>query len=119
MADKAEKGENIMLYGNNDALRNFIHVDDLVAIIAFVIRNKVEGNYSCMYPEDLTYSQIANAAITAFKSKSKVSFVKDKPDIPDNIFDKDYSLYDKIHFYPKITIEKGMEMMATYRNTLI
>ena len=119
IADKAEGGEDITFYGNNDALRNFIHADDLVAIIAFVIQNKVEGKYSCMHPEDIAYSRIANAAISAFKSKSEVQFLKDKPDIPDNIFEKDFSLYERIHFYPEISIEKGMEMMATYRNNLI
>ena len=118
MVDKAEKGEDILLYGNNDAIRNFIHVDDLVALIAFIIENKVEGEYSCMHPEDLTYSRIANAAIAAFNSKGTVHFLKDKTDIENNIFLKDHSLYEKIQFYPRISIEEGMEMIATYRNTL-
>ncbi len=51
MIDKAEKGEDIMLYGSNDALRNFIHIEDLTNIIAKVIESKVEGTYSCMNTE--------------------------------------------------------------------
>ena len=117
MVDKAEKGEDITIYGSNDALRNYIHIDDLTTIILKVVQNKIKGTYSCMYPTDVTYSQIAKAAITAFKSRSNVRFLKDKPDIPNNIFDKDVSLYEKIDFYSQISIEEGMKKIANFRKT--
>lgn len=117
MIDKAEKGEDITIYGSNDALRNYIHIDDLVHIISKVIRNKVEGTYSCMQTTDVTYSQIAKAAFIAFNSKGSVHFLKDKADIPDNIFEKNDSLYKKIDFYPQISIENGMKKIAHYRKT--
>lgn len=117
IADRAEKGEDIMLYGTNDALRNYIHVDDLVSIISLVIRNKEEGTYSCLHPHDLPYSRIAKAALAAFNSKARVGFLNDKEDIPDNVFQKDDTLYKKINFYPQISIEDGMKMIAKYRST--
>ena len=119
MIDKAEKGEDITLYGSNDAVRNFIHIDDLTNIIVKVIECKVEGTYACMYTADLTYSQIADAAFSAFNRKGVVRFLKDKPNIPDNIFEKDDSLYKKIGFYPQISIEEGMRKIAVYRNAAI
>lgn len=116
LVGKAEKGEEIMLYGNNDALRNYIHVDDLVTIISLVIRKKIGGKYSCVHPQDLPYSRIAKAALSAFKSKGSVRFLKDKADISDNVFEKDDSLYKKINFYPRISIEEGMRMIAKHRS---
>jgi nucleoside-diphosphate-sugar epimerase len=115
IVDKAEKGEEINIFGSNDAHRNYIHIDDLTKIILRVVRNKVEGLYSCMYPKDVRYSQIARAAIAAFKSKGRVLFLKSEPDVSDNIFKKDDSLYKKIAFYPQISIKDGMKKIMIYR----
>ena len=119
MINKAESGEDITIYGSHDALRNYIHVDDLTKIISKVVQNKIEGIYSCMYSSNVTYSQIAKAALSAFKSKAKIRFLKNKPNIPDNIFEKDNSLYEKIEFYPQISIEEGMKKIALYRSSCL
>lgn len=113
--DKVQKGEDIILFGSNDALRNFIHVEDMAEIIAKVIQQKIEGTYACVHPENSTWSQIAKAAISAFNSKALIHFLKDKPDIPDNIFQQDDSLYQKIGFQPQITIEDGMKKIMAFK----
>lgn len=115
LVDQAEKGEDITLYGSHDARRNFININDLTTIISRVVQNKIVGTYSCQYPTDVTYSEIAKAAIAAFMSKSNLRFLKDKPDISDNIFNKDDSLFNKIGFYPQVTIKEGMRKIALYR----
>jgi len=112
MIDTAAKGDDINLYGSNDPLRNYIHIEDLINIIAKVVQNKIEGVYSCTQMTDVTYSQIAKAAFAAFNSKGSVHFLKDKPNIPDNIFDKDDELYKKINFFPTISIEEGVKKIA-------
>jgi nucleoside-diphosphate-sugar epimerase len=71
-----------------------------------------------MNPADVSYSQIARAARLAFGSKSKISFVKNRPNILNNVFEKDDSLYKKIAFYPKISIEEGVKMIMFYRKGL-
>jgi UDP-glucose 4-epimerase len=117
MVDKAEKGENITIYGSHDAIRNYIHVDDVATVIAKVILDKVEGTYASVHPVDRTYSQIADAAFAAFGVTGRVHFLTDKPDIPDNVFEQDDSLYRRIAFYPRISIEEGMKQIALYRRT--
>ena len=114
--NKAEQGEDVTLYGSNDARRNYIHIDDLAKIIASVIKGRVEGTYACLYPQDISYSQIAQAAFHAFNSKASVHFLKDKADIPDNVFEQDDTLYLKIGFYPQISIEDGMRQIAHHRS---
>ncbi len=114
MIEKAERGQDITIYGSKDALRNYIHSDDLANIISRVIQHKVEGTYSTIQTKNVTYSEIAKAAFKAFNTNGKVVFLKDKPDIPDNIFDFDDSLYKKIDFYPEISIEEGMKRIATH-----
>lgn len=118
MIDKAQRGQDIYLYGSNDPIRNYIHVEDLIAIIVKTIQTHATGNYSCAYNEEVTYSQIAKAAYAAFGSDGKVIFLKDKPDIPDSTYDKTDELYKRIGFYPQISIDEGMKQIAKYRNSI-
>jgi nucleoside-diphosphate-sugar epimerase len=113
--DKAELGEEITLFGTNDALRNFIHIDDVVAVLSKVVEHQVEGYFNCSQTTNVSYSQIAHAAFKVFNSKASVHFLKDKPDTPDNIFKQDNSLYKAINFYPQISIEEGLQRIADYR----
>lgn len=113
--DKAVNDEDILIYGSNDALRNFIHVEDVAKIIALVIQRKIEGTYACMNTKNVSYSEVAAAAIEAFGSKSTVRFIKEQPDIPNNIFDLDDSLFRLIGYYPQISILHGMKKEADYR----
>lgn len=117
MMDKAERGENITLYGNRDPVRNYLHIDDLIEIIKRIIVKRIEGTFSCSFTTDVSFSRIANAAYAAFNSQGKIEFLRDKPDIPDVIFEKDFSLYDKINFSPEISIETGIKNLAKSRLT--
>lgn len=119
MVDKAQKGQDIHLYGSNDPIRNYIHIEDLVSVIERIIQASITGNYSCAYPNDTTYCKIARAAYAAFNAGGKVMFLKEKPDIPDSIYDKSDQLYKKISFYPQISINEGMMKLAKYRNSVL
>lgn len=115
IVDTAEVGKDITLYGSHDASRNYIHADDVATIIAKVIQKKIVGIYSCQYQTNVKYSQIGKAALTAFKGKGKVRFLRDKPDILDNTAELDDSLYKKINYYPSISVEDGMRDIAKHR----
>jgi len=115
--DKAERSEDIGIYGAKDALRNYIHINDFTKLIALVVINQVEGLYACTHAEDVSLSQIAHAAIQAFGTEGRVIFQKNMADIPDNIFLYDDALYKRVNFFPQISIEEGMKRIATYRLT--
>jgi nucleoside-diphosphate-sugar epimerase len=115
LIDKSEKGEDIVLYGSKDPYRNYIHIEDVVIIISKVIEKQIEGTYSCTYPEDVTYSQISGIAYKAFNKEGNIVFLKEMPDIPDNIFEKNALLYKIIDFYPQISIEEGISKISNYR----
>jgi nucleoside-diphosphate-sugar epimerase len=113
--DKAQNGEDISFYGNNDAKRNFIHVADVAKAISSVVRQKVVGTYCCQSLSDIRYSEIAAAAVAAFGTRSNIAFASDKPDIPDNILPIDDALYRMIGHGPKISFQEGMVMEALAR----
>jgi nucleoside-diphosphate-sugar epimerase len=114
--DKVQRGDHIVLHGENDSLRNFIHVDDVSEVITRVIGQGVEGFYDCANLSNIRLSEIVSFAIEAFGSNSEVSFDEAKPDIPDNAFECDDTLYDLIDFHPKITIQEGFRREALLRN---
>ncbi|RXT50655.1 NAD-dependent epimerase/dehydratase family protein [Bradyrhizobium betae] len=113
--DKAQSHEDINLFGLNDPLRNFIHAQDVAKLISAAVATKLEGTYRCAHPDNVTYSQIAAAAISAFESKSKVAFLKDKPDIPSNGFACDETLFRLLDYFPHISMTQGMQMEAAHR----
>jgi UDP-glucose 4-epimerase len=115
MADRAQRGDDIEIYGSHDARRNYLHADDLSAIVAAVIRDRVEGTYACTHPVDVTYSEMAAAAFAAFGAGGRVRFRADKPDIPDNVFGTDDALYARIGLYPGISMRDGMQRLAQHR----
>ena len=115
LIDKAQANDDIVIYGSNDAQRNFIHIVDVAKILALVVQQRVEGIFSCAHPENVRYSEIAQAAINAFDSNSSVRFALDQPDIPDNGFTSDHTLYQRVGYFPRISIADGMRMEAAYR----
>lgn len=118
LLDRAQRDEDIVLYGSNDARRNFIHVEDVAEVIARVIRLRVEGRFDCAYPSNASYSEIARAAVTAFGSASTIRFDATKPDIPDNAFAADNILYELIDYFPHISLSEGFSREAAYRRGL-
>ena len=113
--DKAEKNEDITIYGTHDALRNYIHVDDFAKLISLVVEKRVTGLHPCTNAIDVSLSQVANAAIGAFCCDSRVVYLKDMGDIQDNVFPYDDSLYSQINYFPRISIEEGVKSIAAYR----
>lgn len=113
--DKAANNEDVLLFGSNDALRNFIHVEDVARIVALVIQRKIEGTYSCVSTDNVSYSEVAKAAIKAFESRSRIRFLPEAPDTPDNVFEPDDALYRAIDYYPQVSIDIGMEKEAAHR----
>ena len=118
LMDKAQAGQDIELWGRHDALRNFIHVQDVADLIARVVRTRTLGVFNCSHPQDLRFSQIAQAAVDAFASRSAIRFLHEKPDTADNIFPFDDALYRALGHAPQITIARGMQMEAAHRRSL-
>lgn len=115
--DKAANDQDIVIYGSNDAQRNYIHVEDVANIVALVVKRGILGTYACMNGENVRYSDVGAAAIKAFGSKSAVRFLRQYPDIPDNVCQPDDSLFRVLGYYPQISIALGMQKEAAYRRT--
>jgi nucleoside-diphosphate-sugar epimerase len=118
MIDKAEQGEDITIYGTHNPLRNYIHADDVAHSINEVIKQKIEGIFPCLYPKDTSFIEIAETAYSVFNLGGEVLFLKEKDNIPDNIFEKDMSLYKIINRLPQIDLKTGIKRIKKFKSKI-
>lgn len=115
--DSAQDGRNIQIYGNNDALRDLLHISDFAEIIRRVISKKVFGSFDCTAVNPIRLSEIAGIAYKVFGNGGKLQFVEDQPDIPDIPRFESQSLYEKIHYFPETEFHQGIKKLKQYRES--
>lgn len=105
--DQAQCGCDIVLQGSNDAQRNFMHIEDVTEIITRVVSQRIVGRYVCASLANVRFSEIAAAAVAAVGGVNLVYFDAGKPDVPDNAFEADETLYRLIDYYPRVSMQQG------------
>ena len=115
--EKAFQNEEVVFFGNHDARRNFLHLNDLAAIIEAILIRRLSGVYACSHPQYVKCSDIAEAAALAFGKQSRVRFDTQKPDIPDDVFETSVPLFEAIGFSPAVSIAEGMMLEAANRRS--
>lgn len=119
IADKAQAGQTVELYGSNDARRNYLHLSDLVEVCVRVAETAIAGLHNCGHPESPRLSEIAQAAFEAFGRPQDVRFLAEKSDIPDlPPFVCAHDLYEQIGFTPRIDVRRGFELIRAQRENL-
>ncbi len=115
MADRAQAGEEITLYGAHDARRNYIHLDDLAETVARVVDQRCIGEYACAHPRSVRLGEMAQAAFAAFDQDRQARFLPDKPALSDLPEIDDFALYDRIDFWPRIDVAQGYRRIRACR----
>jgi len=110
--ETARKGEDIVFYGNEDRVRNFMHVDDVASIVAGVVRCDVAGAYACITPWTLRLSRIAAIAYETFGTFGDIRFDTQRANIPSVYLPSDEALYERLGRRPVVSLEEGF---ARYR----
>lgn len=115
LIDKAQNGEDIVLYGAHDAQRAYMHTIDVAEILARAIDKRAQGVYTCLYQSEDTYSHIAATAQAVYDEGGAVSFLQEKPNTPDDVALYDGTLYEAIDYQPTVSIEDGIKRIKQYR----
>lgn len=113
--DKALRNEDIVIQGSRDARRNYLHANDLCRLITSVIDQRLTGTYACTAPEDTSLLEIATLLVESAESTSNIRFDKTMPDIPDNIFPFDDTLYRMTGNHPTICLAEGIRQLVASR----
>ena len=115
MVDRAERGEDIQLHGTHDALRNYLHVEDLAEACGRTLELGIEGVHACAHPEDVRLSEVARAAFDAFGRGGEVRFDPTREDLRDLPATDAASFHARIGVRPAIGIREGMARIRRAR----
>lgn len=117
MADRAARGQDIVIRGSCDARRNYLHLIDLTEICWRVLKGSHVGTYTCAHPSSVRLSEMAAAAFAAFGRGGRVHFLTDEPDLADLPLIDDDALYPLINYSPSIDIREGFRLIRDSRES--
>lgn len=105
--EKAKKNEDITIFGGEQKVMNFVHVDDCTDIIASELDKIVEGGvgvYDLASPQSHSLTYVADLIVKKLGSKSKILSAPNRTG-------ETMSYIPKVISFPtKINIEKGIEL---------
>lgn len=102
--DRVRNNETVMIYGDCDAHRNYVHIDTLSDVLVGVIEEYVTGSYNVVNGKNQSLTDIVADLKQFFGSNSPVEFLEDKPNIIERFFDLDSQIYNKT----KVQIPMGI-----------
>lgn len=112
--NKAEKGEDLIIFGDGNQVRDFVHVEDvaranLLAMEYLENSKKSFDIFNIGSGSEMTIKELAQMIIGLTKSKSKIIYKE--PRVGDIIYSRaDISKAKKIlGFKPSISLEDGLE----------
>lgn len=110
--DKASRGEDIIIYGDLDVTRNFLHVRDLVDIIIRLIDSEIVGSFPCCDLQNYSLSQIASIAYEVFEKKGEICFDSMKENIKKVYIPTDrIKIFNLVNYIPQIDLYHGIRLI--------
>lgn len=106
----AKADEEIVIYGGQDKILNFLHVTDAVECLIMAIDKLRPGHHEvmeCAYPQSYSLAYVANLIIQKLGSKSRVV------NFPNRRGETLRYVPRIINFTPKVTLEQGIEECLT------
>lgn len=70
--EKALKNEDITIFGDGGATRDFIYVKDIVSALAFAAQHDIHGTFNAGYGQQMTIQELAETIIAAAGSSSRI-----------------------------------------------
>lgn len=108
MIRNARNNQDITIYGKNDALKNFIYVEDVVRVIVRTVESEIQGKYNVICLQNYRLSQIAKAINKIWEGKGRVIFLPDKGNIADNSFSDEGTIFRLLELPEPLGIYDGL-----------
>jgi len=112
IVDCARAGRDFPLYGNQDPLRNYLHLQDLLTVIQAVLDKRIRGCYPVVHPRSHTVSEVANTAFSVFRRGGKVVSRPEMPDIEAFFIPRSQQIFELTEVEPTIELRRGITWIA-------
>jgi UDP-glucuronate decarboxylase len=118
---QALKNKPISIYGDGKQTRSFCFVSDLIeGFIRLMFSNKeILGPINLGNPREFTMLELAEKVINLTESKSKIEFHNLPQDDPKQRKPDITKAKDTLNWYPKIDLDKGLELTISEFRTRI
>lgn len=77
--EKALRHEDITIFGDGGATRDFIYVKDIVGALSFAAQNEINGTFNAGYGGQITINDLAAQIIAAAGSQSRIVHLDERP----------------------------------------
>jgi nucleoside-diphosphate-sugar epimerase len=111
IVDCARRGQDFELHGKADPVRNFLHVDDLAAVVEAALSRGLDGTFPVLHPESHRVQQVAELAFRVFGRGGRVVRAEHKPDLRTVQFPPAGEVFGRIGRTPQIDLAKGLALM--------
>lgn len=109
LAKQVLENKEVHIYGTNDFIRNYIHVNDICTIIQKVAKQSIYGEYLTAAIKSSKVSELFNLFKQVAASSSTLTFDNTKPDIQSLPLVSDFALYEKLNWQPENVLENNIE----------
>lgn len=111
--------EPLIIYGDGEQTRDFVHVDDVVqANIKAADSTGISGAFNIASGEGITINNLAKMIIKG-NSSAKIEYGPERPgDVRDSLADLSLA-HQRINYDPTVNLEKGMEEYIEWARKLM
>jgi UDP-glucose 4-epimerase len=111
--EKALRHEDITIFGDGGATRDFIYVKDIVGALAFAAQHDMHGTFNAGYGGQITIKDLANQIVSAAGSRSKIVHLAERPgDVRHSRASADQ--LRAAGWRPQYTLEEGLAATLDY-----
>lgn len=110
MIRNAAQNKPITIYGNHDALRNYIYADNVFRVIHEAVIRRSTDIIDVIGSPNIKLGDAARTIIDCFKSSSEIIFLKDQQNMEDNAFYTDCNYFDKWGL-PFVSFEEAVQLI--------
>lgn len=111
---KIKNAEDIIIYGDGEATRDFVYVSDVAdANILAAISNKIEkaSVYNIATSKSISINELAKMLITLTQSSIKIKYDKERIGDVKNSFACIDKVKEELNFYPHYKLDEGLKEM--------
>jgi nucleoside-diphosphate-sugar epimerase len=113
---QAVQGKDVVLYGGNDAVRNYLHIHDLADVVKRVLQKRVVGTFPVSSHRDWALSEVAKTAFDVFGTQGKIVFDTTKADISSLPAPDSASFYNEIGMMEIVDLRQGIKGIKIARS---
>jgi dTDP-glucose 4,6-dehydratase len=116
---QALRGKPLTIYGDGSQTRSFCYVDDLVEGLFKLLQSNLNYPVNIGNPHEMTLKELASDILKLTKSRSRLVYRPLPEDDPKVRRPDIHTAQSKLHWKPKVTLEKGLtKTIAYFRHSL-